>query len=249
MLGNHNRCWIWGRHVVLETLRVGIWQPREVLLTPRCPAEIAAEVDGLASRLGVAIERVSDAVLAKRCRADDHQGLAASLPEFPYANLTAGLATVTPQTTWLILDGIQDSFNFGAIVRSAVELAVTGILIGRHAQSPVNSQTARSSSGAVNHLPIVREDDLPAAVTRLKTAGLRVIAASEKGAADLSTADLTGPTALIVGNEGHGVSPALWALCDQQVRIPTTGVVGSLNVAVAAGILCYERRRQTPRGS
>ncbi len=102
----------------------------------------------------------------------------------------------------------------------------------------------RSSAGAVNRLPIVRVPGLEAVVTRLRERGLRVVAASEKGGVALKDYDFVRGSAVIIGNEGRGVGPALTALCDASVGIPQVGQIGSLNAAVAASVFFYEVRRQ-----
>lgn len=242
--GSHNRSWIWGRHLVLATLRADVWSPRQILIGSRCPADVGAEVRRAADQGEISCETVTDDLIEQRCHAADHQGLAALMPEFPYALLDDVLQQTACPESWLILDRIQDSFNFGAMLRSAVELGTDAILIGSTEQSPVNSQVARSSAGAVNLVPIVRHAALAEGVALLKARGLRIIAASEKGTVGLEAADLRGPTAMVIGNEGRGVSAEVWDLCDEQLAIPTTGRVGSLNAAVAAGIFCYERLRQ-----
>ncbi|MDX1969126.1 MAG: RNA methyltransferase [Planctomycetaceae bacterium] len=244
LVGNHNRCWIWGRHVVLETLRAAIWRPAEVLISPRCPSEVLSEIRQCTGQFGIVLTELADSALTRRCRTEEHQGLAAVLPEFPYSDFGQLMLRKPRVERWLVLDGIQDSFNFGAIVRSAVELATDGLVVGVREQSAVNSQVVRSSAGGVNHVPIARVDDLSSGVARLKSTGVRIVAASEKASTRLQDVDLTGPTAIVIGNEGRGVSPEIWALCDDRVRIPTADKVGSLNAAVAAGIFCYERLRQ-----
>lgn len=244
LVGNHNRCWIWGRHVVLETLRAAVWRPAEVLISPRCAVDIVPEVRQRTQQSRILLSELTDAALARRCRSDEHQGLAALLPEYPYADLDELIVQQPRLERWLVLDGIQDSFNFGAIVRSAVELGTDGLIVGVREQSAVNSQVVRSSAGGVNHVPIARVDDLSSGVERLKSTGVRIVAASEKASTWLQDVDLTGPTAIVIGNEGRGVSPEIWALCDDRVQIPTADKVGSLNAAVAAGIFCYERLRQ-----
>ncbi|MDZ4688572.1 MAG: RNA methyltransferase [Planctomycetaceae bacterium] len=243
-LGNHNRCWIWGRHAVWTTLAAGRWTPLEVAITPRCPDELRTDVRRIARSGQIPLVEITDAELTKRTRADDHQGLAARMPEFPYATLTELLSRTPSPTAWLVLDGLQDSFNFGAIIRSAVELGIDAILIGTAGQSGVNSQVVRSSAGAVNYLPIVRVRSLSAALDDLCSAGVVPLAASEKSAMLLETVDLTRPVALVIGNEGQGVSHDVMSRCLEQVRIPIENRVGSLNAAVAAGILCYELVRQ-----
>lgn len=244
LLGNHNRSWIWGRHVVLETLRVGTWMPLSIQLSSRCPHDIASEVRALCLHHQVECVAVTDPALSKTCRAEDHQGLAAMMPEFPYADLEPLFSRPAPITSWLVLDGIQDSFNFGAMVRTSVELGLGAVMIGMAGQSGVNSQVARSSAGGVNHVPIVQVTDLSAGLQRLKEHRVQIIAASEKAERLVQDVNLAQPTAIVIGNEGRGVSEPVWSLCDAHVRIPTTGQLGSLNAAVAAAIFGYELVRQ-----
>lgn len=248
LLGSHNRSWIWGRHAVWATLDVGRWTPLELVTTPRCLEALRQSVHRLAAERQIPLEELTDAELARRCRADDHQGLAARMPEFPYTDFESLLAQSCPPTAWLVLDGIQDSFNVGAIIRSSVELGIEVVLLGAAGQSGVNSQVVRSSAGAVNHLPIVRVPELSTAMQRLMEAGIIGIAASEKSSRLLESVDLTRPVAIVIGNEAHGVSADVLSHCDEQVRIPISNRVGSLNAAVAAGIFCYELVRQrTPK--
>jgi 23S rRNA (guanosine2251-2'-O)-methyltransferase len=108
----------------------------------------------------------------------------------------------------------------------------------------VNSQVVRSSAGAVNYLPLARVPDLAAAVSEMRACGVAVYAASERGEQLIGDVNLRGSVAVIIGNEGVGISAELWPLCAGHVRIPMVGPVGSLNAAVAAGIVCYELARQ-----
>jgi len=243
-LGNHNRSWIWGRHVVLETLRVGAWTPLVVQVSPRCAHDVAAEVRARCQQQQIECHAETDAALSKTCRAEDHQGLAAHMPEFPYADFDPLLINTATRPSWLVLDGIQDSFNFGAMVRTAVELGLQALMIGTVEQSGVNSQVARSSAGGVNHVPIVQVATLAEGVRRLKDCQVQLVAASEKAQRLVQDVDLTLPTAIVIGNEGRGISEAVWSQCDTHVRIPTTGKLGSLNAAVAAAIMGYELVRQ-----
>ena len=242
--GSHNRGWIWGRHVVLETLRSGLWPPREVLVAPRCTDEARREVQRLAERYGFEMNETTDAALARRCRAEDHQGLAAALPPFPYADFAELLARRPPLTTWLVLDRLQDSFNFGAVLRAAHGLGVDAVVVGIEGQSDINSQVVRSSSGAAAHMLVARVERLVDAVAALRDSGCTVVAATEKADQQLDEASLRGPVTVVIGNEGQGIQPELLRTCTMQVRIPMSGRVGSLNAAVAAGILCYEIQRQ-----
>ncbi len=244
VMGSHNRCWIWGRNVVLETVRAGRWPILELLIGDRIDQELRAEIERLAERMRVSIAVTSDDELTTACRTAEHQGFAARMAPFPCRAVAEFMQMLPVNATVALLDRLQDPFNFGAIVRSASTLGVDGILIGNREQAEINSQVARSSAGAVNHLPIAQSDDLPGAVDQWRERGFQIVAASEKGETPLFQADFTRPTVMIIGNEGRGIRPELLSRCDVSVAIPMSGRVGSLNAAVAAGILFYEMRRQ-----
>lgn len=244
VLTNHNRCWIWGRHVVLATLRAARWPVIELLIGDRADDELWDEAVRLANEIGIQAVATDDGSLTKACRSSEHQGMAARMSPFPYHTLEDLVQTLPAQPMLVALDRLQDPFNFGAIVRSASTLGLDGIVIGEHEQADVNSQVARSSAGAVNHIPIARTDDLVAAVDSLRERGFQIVAASERADTPLYQASFQRPTVVIIGNEGRGIRPELLARCDQSLSIPMTGQVGSLNAAVAAGILFYEMRRQ-----
>jgi len=203
--------------------------------------EVAQEVDRYAQQHAVVLIKESDADLTKRCRSEEHQGLAVRLPEYPYADFDDVCETAK---VWLVLDRIHDSHNFGAMVRSAVGLGVDAVLVGETEQSAMNRQVVQSSAGAVNLLPIVRVSSLTTTIQSLRNRGVKIIAASEKAEQSIFTADLKPPVAMIIGNEGCGVSAELLAQCTLPVRIPMANELGSLNAAVAAGIVCYEVLRQ-----
>lgn len=244
VMSSHNRCWIWGRNVVRETLRAGRWPILELLVSDDLEDKLLNEVQRMSDRKGVELVAVSDAELTKSCRTGEHQGLAARMAPFPYQVVDEFLPTLPDDAVVVVLDRLQDPFNFGAIIRSASTLDVSGLVIGDHGQVDVNSQVARSSVGAVNHLPIARTDDLGRVVDRLREHKYQVVAASEKSRMPLFEADFRRPTVMIIGNEGSGISSELLSRCDVSVSIPMSGRVGSLNAAVAAGILFYEMRRQ-----
>ena len=235
LLGSHQRCWIWGRNVVRETLRAGLWRPYQLHLAGE---REQVEICELAERTEIPLTWESAARLTQRCGASDHQGVIAKMPPFPYAPVSE-LLGARPQRL-MISDHLQDPFNFGAMIRIADCFGASGILIPRERQVGVTSQVARSSAGAVNYIPIARSDDLIADVRRLKEDGTRIVGASERAATTLPSADLQGPLAVVFGNEGVGISPELLAECDVTVSIPITSALGSLNAAVAAGIIFYE---------
>jgi len=244
VMSSHNRCWIWGRNVVRETLRAGRWPILELLADGGLESKLLTEVQRLADRHGVTYRVATEPELTKACRTGEHQGLAARMAPFPCQSVDELLPELPTDGVVVVLDRLQDPFNFGAIIRSASTLGINGLIMGDHGQVDVNSQVARSSVGAVNHLPIARTENLAAAVDLLRKRDFQVVAASEKAQVPLFQADFRRPTAMIIGNEGQGISAELLSRCDVSVSIPMSGRVGSLNAAVAAGILFYEMRRQ-----
>ena len=243
-LGSHQKSWLYGRHVVLETLRAGEWIPHEVWIADDIEPGVREEARALAEGIGVPPLITAAAVMTRRCGSLAHQGLMAQMPPFPYTPLESLLADVTPSSFFVLLDAIQDPFNFGAILRSAEVFGATGVIVATTDQSEITAQVARSSAGAVSHVPIAQASDLTEAAKLLKEQGVRVIAASEKGTRPISAVDLTGACAVVVGNEGVGIRDVLLLPCDETATIPQSGRVGSLNAAVAASVVFYEVQRQ-----
>lgn len=237
---NHNRSWIWGRNVVAETLRAGRWPMLELAVSDKLERLVLDEFLRLAENANTPITETDDDGVAKLCRAADHQGCAARMGAFPYVTGEQFLQRMTANARILILDRIQDPFNFGAMIRTAECLGLDGIVIGATEQTGVNSQVVRSSAGAVNHVPIARVDDLPAFVSGLAAQSWQIWGATERGSVALDQAGFHPPLALIIGNEGTGIGPDLQTHCTATVQIPMAGRVGSLNAAVSAGILCHE---------
>lgn len=243
LLANHNRAWIWGRNVVAETLRAGVWPMLELAVSRTVDAKSAEEFTRLAAAAGLSVNMTDDAGVTKLCRAADHQGCAAKMAEFPYLTDKAFRQRLSNSSIIVVLDRVQDPFNFGAIIRNVECLGLDGVVIGSVEQTGVNSQAARSSAGAVNHVPICRVENLGLFVSSLSDSGWQIWGASERGALPVQAAGFRPPLALVIGNEGVGIHPDLLAKCTGTVQIPMSGRVGSLNAAVSAGILCYEAVR------
>jgi len=248
LLGSHQKSWLYGRHAVLETLRAGKWRPLEVWVASDLEPDVRAEVSDAAEKLQSQIIETDAGTMTRRCGGLAHQGLMAQMPPFPYADLQAVLDAGTDAALFLVLDGVQDPFNFGAILRSADVFGATGVIVATTKQSEVTVQVARSSAGAVNYVPIAQAVDLEALLRDLRQRGVRTIAASGRATQAVADVDLAQSCALVIGNEGAGVRAEVLAACDVEVRIPQSGHVDSLNAAVAAGILCYEVRRQRKTG-
>ena len=248
LLGNHQKCWMWGRHAVMETLRAGRWPVLELHVSDQLPIEDRQfAFDCVAQQEKVDFIRTTSERLTQLCHSKEHQGILAKMGTFPFEQIDDVLDAVKSQPLFAILDGLQDPHNFGAVIRSAHVLGVDALFVPSHGQVEVTVQVARSSAGAVNHLPIAQADDLLQLAAQLRSRGIRLFGASQNASRPLFECDFSGPTAIVIGNEGSGIQPDLLAACDELVTIPQFGVVESLNAAVSAGILFYEAQRQRAR--
>lgn len=244
LLGTHQRCWLWGKHLVAETLSAGRWPIIELFLADDLPADAAHIAHDTAATHSVKVAIESRAALSKRCGAADHQGFVAKMGPFPYMALDDVLVKMTTAPIFLMLDGIQDPYNLGAILRSAEVFGVEAAFLGRMGQVGVNSLAARASAGAVNRLPIVQVEKLPQLMETLQDRKVQVIGASEQGSQSIEKCDLRGATLMVIGNEGSGICHDVLSRCNKLVRIPQWGKIGSLNAAAAAAVVLYEARRQ-----
>ncbi|MBI1310342.1 23S rRNA (guanosine(2251)-2'-O)-methyltransferase RlmB [bacterium] len=249
LLGGHQKCWLWGRHVVMESLDAGRWLPLELVLSSELDDDVRESVTDQAAKLVIPVQTEPHSRLTQLSGARDHQGLLAKMPPFPYASVADSLAGASEPPFFLVLDAIQDPFNFGAICRVACVFGVDAVMIGSQSQVDVTSQVARSSAGAVNRLTICRVDDLADLARQLQSNGVRLAATSPHATSRLDNAPLDEPLAMIIGNEGAGVTNELAALCDLTVSIPQATNFDSLNAAVSTGIVCYEVLRQRMRQS
>lgn len=144
----------------------------------------------------------------------------------------------------LVLDGITDVRNFGAIARTAECVAVDAIVVPFKGAAQVGPDALKTSSGALNHIPVCRVKDLERTIEFLQTSGFSVFACTEKGNVNIGEADFSNPTAIIMGSEEKGVQNALRNQANQEVKIPMKGKINSLNVSVATAVVLYEALRQ-----
>lgn len=247
LLGSHQKCWLWGRNVVLEILRAGRWPVLELYCSDQLLPEEMEAVHALAEQNDLSVLLEPGTSLRKRCHSAEHQGYLAKMPPFPYAeprSLVDQLIENEKSPLLVICDAIQDPFNFGALIRSAEVFGVDGIFIGTTHQVGVTSLVARSSAGAVNHVPIARAEDLEEILDEMMGRGIQVLGTSDTSGIPVFECDLKQPTAMIVGNEGAGMRDSIRDRSDHLIRILQHGKVTSLNAAVSAGILFYEARRQ-----
>lgn len=180
----------------------------------------------------------------------NHQGVLAWLSVIEYQNISNLLPAIFERgedPLIVVLDGVSDVRNFGAIVRSAECLGAHAILIPEKGSARITGDAIKTSAGALHTFPVCREKSLVRSVELLKDSGLRVICTAERAGSPAWESDLKGPLVVILGSEDKGISRELNSLSDQAIKIPMKGEISSLNVSVAAGIILYEINRQRSR--
>ncbi len=229
---------VYGRRAVREALR-GRREVLEVLATERA---VAAE-----PWLAEVTPRLRpDRELSELADTRDHQGVVARVEPFRYADAWE-LARID-RPLLVVLDRITDPRNLGAVCRSAEGAGATGVVVPAHGSAVVTPAVARSSAGAIEHLPIAVVTNLARYLEQVKGPSLWVYGAAGEAEVSMWSTDLTGGVALVFGAEGKGLRPLVRRSCDALVSIPSAGVVESLNVSVAAAVLLYEARRQRGAG-
>jgi 23S rRNA (guanosine2251-2'-O)-methyltransferase len=230
---------IYGVRPVIEALRGGRRKVLEVL-----DATGNAQVTQAAKAAGIPVQTVSQQRVAELAAAAVHQGIVARVGPYPYVELEDLLSTPVPLV--VVLDGVTDPHNLGAVLRVADAAGASGVVIPKDRAAGVTAAAVKASAGASEHVPVARVTNLRRAVDQMQRAGLWVYAA-EVGATPYGDLDLTGPAGLVLGSEGRGVRRLVREGCDGAISIPMLGAVGSLNVSVAAALLLYEARRQRGR--
>jgi len=173
-----------------------------------------------------------------------HQGIVVYLDEFRYAELDRIIVDSLPNMILLILDGVTDPRNLGAIIRTAHCFGVRGIIVPKRRSADVTPVVMKASAGAAIWMPVVKEVNLVRTVAYLKEKGFWIYGAEAEGGINLGELKVTGPVALVIGGEERGIRPLMRKNCDFIISIPMIGEVSSLNVVVACGIILYDMRRK-----
>ncbi len=202
------------------------------------------DVISLARKNNLKIEFLPKKVLDAKSVTAHHQGYIAETVEFEYSSVAEILQAAKDKTPFVVLlDGIEDPHNFGAIIRTCECAGVDGIIIPKMRACQVNETVVRTSAGAIANMKIARVSNLKDAIDDLKKAGIWIYAC-EVGGKSIYEENLTGPIALVIGSEGNGMKQSLRSYCDGIVTLPLHGSVNSLNASVSAGIAIYEILRQ-----
>jgi 23S rRNA (guanosine2251-2'-O)-methyltransferase len=236
---------IYGLHPVLEALKAR--RVRALRVSPRDDRRLEALVEEARSQ-GVPVSQVPREVLDRQSRQGVHQGVVADVEATPAGSLEAFTAALEPPPLLVVLDEVEDPQNVGAILRTMDAAGATGLVRQTRRAASLDGAAAKASAGAVQYVPIADVVNIARAVEGLKEAGVWTVGLDAGAELPYYEWDLTLPTALILGAEGHGLRRLVRERCDGLARIPMRGRVGSLNVSAAAAIVLYEAVRQRSRG-
>lgn len=237
--------YIYGIRAVIEAIESGK-NIDKVLVRRDLSGDLSKELLAKIREYGVVMQKVPQEKL-NRITMKNHQGAIALLSPVEYQkieNLVPLFYEEGRNPLVLVLDGITDTRNFGAIGRTSDCAGVDAIVIPERNSVSVTPDAMKTSAGGLLYVPVCREKSIKDTVKFLKANGYRIVGATEKGARDYTEADYTVPVAIVMGNEETGISDDVLRQCDDLAAIPILGEIGSLNVSVAAGVMLYEAVRQ-----
>lgn len=236
---------IFGIRAVIEAIEAGK-EIDKVLVKRELSGELYMELQQLVHDREIPMQRVPVERIDRVTR-KNHQGVIAFTSAVAYQKLEHIIPLLYEQgksPLILLLDGVTDVRNFGAIARTCEVAGVDAIVIPARGSVTVNADAVKTSAGALHTIPVCREQSLKEAIIFLKNSGVKVVAATEKAAAFYTESDLAVPVAIVMGAEDTGVATEHLRVSDELVKIPQFGTIQSLNVSVAAGVLIYEVVRQ-----
>ncbi|MCH4823960.1 23S rRNA (guanosine(2251)-2'-O)-methyltransferase RlmB [Gramella lutea] len=236
---------IFGIRTVIEAIESGK-SIEKIFVQKGISGPLFQELNRLLKKENISVSYVPVEKLNKLSKGN-HQGVVANISPISFIQLEELVENSQNSTTtplFLLLDGLTDVRNFGAIIRTAECCGVTGIIIPEKGSAPINADTVKTSAGAVFKIPICKVNHIKDAVFHLQTYGIKMVAATEKTNDILFDLELNQPLGIIMGNEEKGVSNSILKAADFKAKLPMLGNIASLNVSVACGAFLYEVVRQ-----
>lgn len=241
--------YLYGRHAIQAALTAG-QNLNKIWIVEGATANLA-QILAIASDRGIPVAKADRRKLDGMVAGENHQGVVASLAEENFTDLDDLLDSIRDQGEdrfLVLLDGLEDPHNVGAVLRTAEAAGAQGMVITKHRSVGLTGSVAKAAAGALARVPVARVVNLVSAMEQLQKDGFWIIGADQDAPELFTRSKLTGPVAVVVGAEGKGMSRLAYERCDMVVRIPMMGETGSLNASVAAGVLMYEIVRQRGLG-
>ena len=236
---------LYGTRAVIEAINAGK-TINKILIKNQLNNTLIRELKGLASESEITIQFVPEQKL-NRLGSKNHQGVVALTSPVAYHNIETILPAIFESgnnPSLLILDGITDSRNFGAIARTAECMGVDAIIIPTTGSAQITSDAIKTSAGALHHIPVCKVKKLKETVQYLQSSGVSIVCCTEKGTEPVEKIDFTRPTAVVMGSEESGISDAVLRIADDYTKVDMVGKIASLNVGIACGMILYEMSKQ-----
>ena len=236
---------IFGIRAVIEAIQAGK-EIDKILMRRDMTSDLARELFAALNGLEVPVQKVPIEKLNK-ITTKTHQGVVAFISAVTYQRIEDIIPTIYEEGRMpfiVVLDGVTDVRNFGAIARTCECAGVDAIVIPTKGGAAINADAVKTSAGALLSIPVCREANLTNVLKFLASSGIKIVAATEKASMNYTESSMTEPIAIVMGSEDEGVAPEHLRICDDMIRIPLLGSIDSLNVSVAAGVLIYEAVRQ-----
>jgi 23S rRNA (guanosine2251-2'-O)-methyltransferase len=233
---------LFGVHTIYEALAGGNPPIERIYVGRETRSPKLQQVIELARQRNVPVRREDRNVLERMAPGTSHQGIIAVCGEFAYSPESVLFRTERPCV--VVLDGVEDPHNLGAVIRTAEAGNIAGIVVPERHSAPLSDTVAKASAGALAHLPVIRVGNLVSFLDQLKKKGIWVVGVDASGEKLWTEFDYTGPVALVFGGEHRGLRRLVRDHCDAVVRLPMLGKVESLNISVTAGVVLYEVVRQ-----
>ncbi len=246
---------IFGVNPVIEALRAGKRPLQEITIASGAKDARLRELTELARAQGIPIHQAPRVTLDRRAGSRTHQGVVARVAAAQYADADelieafAARVGATPAPLALILDGVEDPHNLGAVLRTAECARVDGVFVPERRAVGLNETVAKASAGAIEHLSVARVTNLSRLIDQLKERNVWVVGTAADAQMNYTDWDWTRASAIVMGGEGSGLHRLVREHCDAVVRIPVLGHIESLNVSVATGVILYEALRQRAAAS
>jgi len=232
---------VYGINPVLEALRAG--RVKALKISSRDDDRMR-ELLAFATTHGITPERVTNDVLARQSKGGVHQGVVADVDEASQYSVEELVTGARAEPLILVLDGIEDPHNLGAILRSADATGVDGVIVQARRSAARSGVAAKASAGAMAHVKIAEVVNIARAIDELKGLGVWTVGLAGEAPTPYEAMDFSAPTAIVLGAEGAGLRRLVREKCDHMASIPMQGHVGSINVSVAAGVVLFEAVRQ-----
>ena len=229
---------------MLEALRAGSRRIERILIAEGAGRQRLRELLDAARRAGVPVRREPKTALDRLTGNANHQGVVAIAAAAGYADEHGVMKKITPRTILVLLDGVEDPHNLGAIIRTAECAGASAVVIPERRAAHITDAVSKTSAGAVEHVPVARVTNLVSFIDDLKKKNVWVVGVEQSGGMGYTEYDYTGALALVFGGEGKGLHRLVRERCDVIVAVPMQGRITSLNVSVAVGVVLFEAVRQ-----